>query len=82
MKKCESCDAMIDDKYKFCVACNLKNRESYSKDKENNLLEKINWNLGTISQCLKAILSLQIDDDEMLKESMSTLKKIKRDGNV
>lgn len=60
MKPCEKCGTPIDEKYKYCQACNKafagdnaiininKNLEAI-----NETLDKINWNLGLKNEFFK-----------------------------
>jgi len=57
VKKCPQCNKVdIEDKYMMCMNC-LKEMKSANESLGNgavtDLLKKINWNLGSISQTLK-----------------------------
>ena len=52
MGYCEICKVQINDKYKYCVACNQKNTSSNSLQNIEMHLKHINWNLGLIANHL------------------------------
>lgn len=62
MKKCASCGDEIGDKYQFCLKCNEErlrdraNKNTAEAVLKDDILEKINWNLGMIAKTLRLIL--------------------------
>lgn len=75
MKNCEDCGKEIDDKYKVCVDCNEKRKVKGNGD-TLKMLEKINWNLGTIALSLKAFITYEMLKEVEGKESFEVKSKI------
>ncbi len=46
MNRCESCEKVISDDYKFCASCNQKYKEVQAKKDIATQLKNINQNLG------------------------------------
>jgi len=77
MDKCQVCGVAVADGYKFCVKCNTENRKVFSQDKQNDLMQKMNWNLGRIALSIEAILFIQTKNEALAMENLKKLAKIK-----
>ena len=58
MKKCKTCDNLIDDKYIVCMDCLSANKESSSKDSDVvRAIQQTNNNLYALRTILEEFLS-------------------------
>jgi hypothetical protein len=77
--KCISCGKTIDEKYKYCSDCNMKNTISSSIKEIPEILQGINQNLGAILEIKKrqhAQIWLEIQRDwEKKKEAKDNKEK-------
>ncbi|MAG61816.1 hypothetical protein CMI43_03305 [Candidatus Pacearchaeota archaeon] len=70
MKDCEGCGKQIDDKYKLCLECLNKTKISNNSGDLKDILEKINWNLGSITKQQKLYFLYKISNDTTIKEKI------------
>lgn len=57
MKLCPQCNKnQIEDKYSMCMSCLKETKQANQNVDLKDIQEKINWNLGSISQTMKLSL--------------------------
>jgi len=59
--KCQICGKEINDKYSLCVACNIESKKSNQQNVLVDIINKINWNMGSVALTLHLQLLTQLE---------------------